>query len=79
MARLTQDVDALEKLVTTDVVEIVAETFTFLVIVIYLFYADWKLTILILLTLPIMVYLTPIFWDADARFLSRITITRCSN
>ena len=61
MARLTQDVDALEKLVTTDVVEIVAETFTFLVIVIYLFYADWKLTILILLTLPIMVYLTQFF------------------
>jgi len=61
MARLTQDVDALEKLVTTDVVEIVAETFTFLVIVIYLFYADWKLTILILLTLPIIVYLTQFF------------------
>lgn len=61
MARLTQDVDALEKLVTTDVVEIVAETFTFVVIVTYLFYADWKLTILILLTLPIMVYLTQFF------------------
>jgi subfamily B ATP-binding cassette protein MsbA len=61
MARLTQDVDALEKLVTTDVAEIVAETVTFLAIVTYLFYADWKVTLLILITLPIMVYLTQYF------------------
>ncbi|MBF2065430.1 MAG: ABC transporter ATP-binding protein [Calothrix sp. C42_A2020_038] len=61
MARLTQDVDALEKLVTTDVAEIVAEIFTFFVIVTYLLYANWRITVLILLTLPIMVYLTQFF------------------
>jgi ABC-type multidrug transport system fused ATPase/permease subunit len=61
MARLTQDVDSLEKLVTTDVAEIVAETFTFFVIVTYLFYADWKVTVLVLLTLPIIMYLTQFF------------------
>ena len=61
MARLTQDVDALEKLVTTDVAEIIAETFTFIAIVIYLFIADWEITLLILFTLPIMVYLTQLF------------------
>jgi ABC-type multidrug transport system fused ATPase/permease subunit len=61
MARVMRDVDSLEKLVTTDVAEIVAEIFTFLVIVTYLIYADWQLTILILLTLPLMIYLTQYF------------------
>jgi subfamily B ATP-binding cassette protein MsbA len=61
MAMVTKDVDALEKLITTDVAEIIAEIFTFIVIVIYLIYADWQLTLLILVTLPIMVYLTQFF------------------
>lgn len=61
MSRLTQDVDSLEKLVTTDVAEIIAETFTFFTIVTYLIYADWKLTLLLLSTLPIMIYLTKFF------------------
>ncbi|TAF10479.1 MAG: ABC transporter ATP-binding protein [Nostocales cyanobacterium] len=61
MTRVMRDVDALEKLVTTEVAEIVAETVTFFVIVTYLIYADWKLTVLILITLPVMVYLTQVF------------------
>lgn len=61
MTRIIRDVDSLEKLVTTDVAEIVAEIFTFMVIVTYLIYADWQLTILILLTLPLMIYLTHYF------------------
>ncbi|WP_414754151.1 ABC transporter ATP-binding protein [Anabaena sp. CCY 9910] len=61
MTRVTKDVDALEKLITTDVAEIIAEIFTFIVIVTYLIYADWQLTLLILITLPIMIYLTQLF------------------
>ncbi|TVP65123.1 MAG: ABC transporter ATP-binding protein [Nodularia sp. (in: Bacteria)] len=61
MARVMRDVDSLEKLVTTDVAEIVAEIFTFVVIVTYLIYADWQLTLLILVTLPLMIYLTQYF------------------
>jgi ABC-type multidrug transport system fused ATPase/permease subunit len=61
MAMVTKDVDALEKLITTDVAEIIAEIFTFIVIVIYLIYADWQLTLLILIALPVMVYLTQFF------------------
>ncbi|MCG6135788.1 MAG: ABC transporter ATP-binding protein/permease [Nostoc sp. LLA-1] len=61
MTRVMRDVDALEKLVTTDVAEIVAEIFTFFVIVTYLIYADWQLTLLILVTLPLMIYLTQFF------------------
>ncbi|PMB20827.1 ABC transporter ATP-binding protein [Fischerella thermalis] len=61
ITRATRDVDTLEKLVTTDVAEIIAEVFTFIVIVIYLICADWKLTLLILLTLPVMIYLSQLF------------------
>jgi subfamily B ATP-binding cassette protein MsbA len=43
------------------VAEIIAEIFTFIVIVTYLVYADWQLTLLILITLPIMIYLTQLF------------------
>jgi subfamily B ATP-binding cassette protein MsbA len=61
MTRVMRDVDALEKLVTTEVAEIVAEIFTFVVIVTYLIYADWQLTLLILITLPMMMFLTQFF------------------
>jgi len=54
IAKVVQDVEAVEKLITTEVVEI----FTFILVVSYLFYADWKITILILMTLPLMIYLT---------------------
>ncbi|MBF2057587.1 MAG: ABC transporter ATP-binding protein [Cyanobacterium sp. T60_A2020_053] len=60
MGKVIQDVEAVEKLITTEVVEIIAEIFTFVVVVSYLFYADWKVTILILITLPIMIYLTQV-------------------
>ncbi len=58
IGKVVQDVEAVEKLITTEVVEIVAEIFTFVLVVSYLFYADWKITILVLITLPLMIYLT---------------------
>lgn len=61
MARLTQDVDSLQTLITADAAELIAETVTFAVIVTYLFYADWSLTLMILATLPLMVGLTHLF------------------
>jgi subfamily B ATP-binding cassette protein MsbA len=61
MARLTQDVDSLQTLITADAAELIAETVTFGVIVTYLFYADWSLTLMILATLPLMVGLTQLF------------------
>jgi ABC-type multidrug transport system fused ATPase/permease subunit len=61
MTRLTKDVESVEKLITTDVAEIIAETFTFFAIVAYLFYADWQLTLLLLITLPIMIALSQFF------------------
>ena len=61
MGRLTQDVDSLQGLITSELAELGAEIVTFFVIVTYLFYADWKLTLLILATLPVMVLLTHLF------------------
>lgn len=61
MGRLTQDVDSLQGLITSELAELGAEVVTFFVIVTYLFYADWKLTLLILATLPVMVLLTHLF------------------
>lgn len=61
MALVTRDVESVEKLITTDVAEIVAETVTFVAVVGYLLYADWQLTILILITLPVMVALSQFF------------------
>jgi subfamily B ATP-binding cassette protein MsbA len=61
MGRLTQDVDSLQGLITSELAELGAEIVTFFVIVTYLFYADWKLTLLILTTLPLMVLLTHLF------------------
>jgi ABC-type multidrug transport system fused ATPase/permease subunit len=61
MTRLTKDVESVEKLITTDVAEIIAETFTFFAIVAYLFYADWQLTLMLLGTLPIMIGLSQFF------------------
>ncbi|NMF85150.1 ABC transporter ATP-binding protein [Nodosilinea sp. P-1105] len=61
MARLTQDVDSLQTLITADAAELIAEIVTFSAVVTYLFYADWSLTLMILATLPIMVGLTQLF------------------
>lgn len=61
MSRLTQDVDSLQGLITSELAELAAELVTFCVIVTYLFYADWRLTFLILTTLPVMVLLTHLF------------------
>jgi ABC-type multidrug transport system fused ATPase/permease subunit len=61
MSRVTRDVESVEKLITTDVAEIIAETVTFIVIVSYLLYADWQLTVFIIITLPAMVALSQFF------------------
>jgi ABC-type multidrug transport system fused ATPase/permease subunit len=61
MARVTQDVDSLQNLIISDVAEIIADTFAFVVVVSYLLYADWQLTCMVLATLPLMVYLSQLF------------------
>jgi ABC-type multidrug transport system fused ATPase/permease subunit len=59
--RLTKDVDAIDKLVTTELPEIVVEIIVFVTIVSYLSIADWQLTIVLLATLPLSVLSTYYF------------------
>ncbi|WP_138187555.1 ABC transporter ATP-binding protein [Paenibacillus alvei] len=52
MARLTGDVNQLQELVSANSLSILADVITFVAIVGFLFYADWKLALLTLITLP---------------------------
>lgn len=61
MSRVTNDVQSLQQLITSGVAEIFTDVFTFLVILTYLFYADWQLTLMLLVTFPPMVYATQRF------------------
>lgn len=54
MARLTGDVNQLQELVSADSLSILADIITFIAIVGYLFYTDWKLALLTLITLPFL-------------------------
>ncbi|MGM1047240.1 MAG: ABC transporter ATP-binding protein [Bacillota bacterium] len=54
MARLTGDVNQLQELVSANSFSIVADVITFAAIVGYLFYTDWQLALLTLITLPLL-------------------------
>jgi subfamily B ATP-binding cassette protein MsbA len=61
MTRLSQNVNTIGNLVTADIADILADSFTFVAIVGFLFSADWQLTLLLLVTWPLIVYLTQVF------------------
>lgn len=61
MTRLSQNVNTIGNLVTADIADILADSFTFLAIAAYLLSADWQLTLLLLITWPLIVYLTQVF------------------
>lgn len=61
MTRLSQNVNTIGNLVTADIADILADSFTFVVIVGYLLGADWQLTLLLLVTWPLIIYLTQVF------------------
>ncbi|HBW88443.1 MAG TPA: ABC transporter [Cyanobacteria bacterium UBA11149] len=68
MSRLSSDVNAMGNLITADIPEILADSITVIAIAVYLFTTDWQLTVLILVTWPIMIYLSQVFgkWMRDA-------------
>ncbi|AFY31842.1 ABC transporter ATP-binding protein [Calothrix sp. PCC 7507] len=61
MTRLSQNVNTVGNLVTADIADILADSFTFVVILGYLISADWQLTLLLLVTYPLIVYFTQVF------------------
>jgi ABC-type multidrug transport system fused ATPase/permease subunit len=61
MIRLSQNVNTIGNLVTSDIADILADSITFVAIAGYLLSADWQLTLLLLITWPFIVYLTQVF------------------
>ncbi|MEI7026589.1 ABC transporter ATP-binding protein [Paenibacillus sp. y28] len=61
MSRVTNDVNMLQQLVTSGMVQIVTELFTFLAIASYMLYVDWQMTLLLLCTLPVTYYVSRSF------------------
>ncbi|MCC2685540.1 MAG: transporter [Paenibacillaceae bacterium] len=61
MSRVTNDVNTLQQLITSGMVQIVTDVFTFLAIAIYMLYADWELALLLMVTFPLMAWQTRVF------------------
>ncbi len=58
MSRVTNDVNTLQSLITSGVVEIVKDVLIFIVIFVYMFVADWQLTAVLAFTFPVMIVTT---------------------
>lgn len=61
MSRVTNDVNALQQLITSGVMEIFVDALTFFVVAGLLFALDWPLTLVLLGTFPLMLVATQIF------------------
>lgn len=61
MSRVTNDVNALQQLITSGVMEIFTDILTFVIIVALLLWTDWQLTLVLLLSFPLMILTTRFF------------------
>lgn len=61
MSRLTNDVNALQKLISSDLLDIVTSIGVFIVISVYMFIENWQLTLALYLTFPFFILITKFF------------------
>ena len=61
MSRLTNDVNALQKLISSDLLDIVTNIGVFIVVSIYMFAVNWQLTAVLYLTFPFFILITKFF------------------
>ncbi|QQK81743.1 ABC transporter ATP-binding protein [Salicibibacter cibi] len=61
MSRMTNDVNMLQQLLASGLLNLLTDIFIFIAISTYMFYVNWQLAILILLTFPLLFYLTRYF------------------
>ncbi|MFC4619020.1 ABC transporter ATP-binding protein [Camelliibacillus cellulosilyticus] len=61
MSRVTNDVNMLQQIVSSGMMQILTGIFTFIAIAIYMLYTDWPLTLTLLFTFPFMFIFTRIF------------------
>ncbi len=66
LTRITNDIDALNEMITQGVVAIFGDLFTLVGIVVILLYLDWRLALATLLVLPVIIFFTARF-RAQAR------------
>lgn len=70
MSRLTNDVNMLQQLLSSGLLTLLSDLFIFLAISIYMFYVNWQLALLILLTFPILFFVTRFFCPSYSKCLS---------
>ncbi|MEK3882803.1 ABC transporter ATP-binding protein [Paenibacillus sp. PL2-23] len=61
MSRVTSDVSILQQLISSSMMQLFTDVFTFAAIAIYMLVIDWKLTVLLLATFPFMIWTTRLF------------------
>lgn len=61
MSRVTNDVSILQQLVSSSMMQLFTDIFTFTAIAGYMLFIDWKLTLLLLATFPFMIWTTRLF------------------
>lgn len=61
VTRVTNDVEVLNDLFSSGVVMIIADLLLIIWIIIFMFYTDWRLTLLTLSFLPVLIFITSIF------------------
>ncbi|MFU2015537.1 ABC transporter ATP-binding protein [Peribacillus butanolivorans] len=61
MSRLTNDVNLLQQLISSSMLQVVTDTVTFVAVAVYMLFINWKLTIVLLFTFPFMFYITRVF------------------
>ena len=61
MSRLTNDVNSLQKLISSDLLEIITSAGVFVVVSIYMFMANWQLTLTLYMTFPLFFVITKFF------------------
>jgi subfamily B ATP-binding cassette protein MsbA len=58
MSRVTNDVSILQQMISSSMMQLFTDFFTFAVIALYMLWIDWRLTVLLLLTFPLMLLTT---------------------
>ncbi|MGE6378964.1 ABC transporter ATP-binding protein [Peribacillus muralis] len=61
MSRLTNDVNLLQQLISSSMLQVVTDTVTFLAVAVYMLFINWQLTAVLLVTFPFMFYITRVF------------------
>ncbi|MBD2845732.1 ABC transporter ATP-binding protein [Paenibacillus sp. IB182496] len=61
MSRVTSDVSILQQLISSSMMQLLTDGFTFTAIALYMLWIDWQLTLLLLATFPFMLLTTRLF------------------